>query len=306
MKNKKKAWQHLHNLKLSEQQQQRLFYQITKTTTAKKHFTKNSWKILSLSLLFLAVLSILLLSFVHEPIHPPTTVDATKTIDRVYVKKNSHKDTFIAKASCLYVPQQCYTNHKTLVQLEKDLANASPVSISPSPSSANYYDVFIRYDNGTEEKWKVLNNNTFWNIETEQAVQLDGLFYSLWYYDDEKSSIKILMGNIFIFLASFLLWIAKKRMPNTERRFFAATVEHAIANVIMLILFGGTLLFIYLLQHMVHAMIIYSLFMLYSIAQIYYRKKAGEPQAYLIVYVLIQLCLAIGFTYLYVGISTPF
>ena len=58
-------------------------------------------------------------------------------------------------------------------------------------------------------------------------------------------------------------------MPHIERRFVAATVEHAIANAIMLVLFAGILFAIYLLMHSIHATIIYGLFTLYSIMQIY-------------------------------------
>lgn len=95
-------------------------------------------------------------------------------------------------------------------------------------------------------------------------------------------------------------------MPYTERRFFAATVEHAIANAIMLVLFGGISFGIYLVHHTIHATIIYGLFSLYSFMQIYYRKKAGEPQGYLIASALVQLCIAIALTCLYLGLNVYF
>ena len=48
-------------------------------------------------------------------------------------------------------------------------------------------------------------------------------------------------------------------MPYTERRFFVMTVEHAIANAIMLVLFGGISFGIYLVHHTIHTTIIYGL-----------------------------------------------
>jgi len=92
----------------------------------------------------------------------------------------------------------------------------------------------ILYNDHTQEKWKVLNNKIFFNVETQQAFLIEESIDSLRYFYDEKRSTKLILGNIFILLMHFILWIAKKRMPYTERRFFAATVEHAIANAIML------------------------------------------------------------------------
>lgn len=74
----------------------------------------------------------------------------------------------------------------------------------------------------------------------------------------------------------------------------------------MLVLFAGILFAIYLLMHSIHATIIYSLFTLYSIMQIYYRKKAGEPRGYLIASAMVQLCIAIAFTWLYLAFNAHF
>lgn len=307
MKNDKKTWQHLDDLMLSDQQQKKLLRNMTEPSVINKQKTKNRWKIPSVSLLFIVVLSILLLSFVQSPTNSPTTMDSSKAIQRIYLKENMNKETFIAQDSCLYVPQQCYAHAKAITQLQQNWDNASPVTISASQwKSGTIYDILILYNDRTQEKWKVLNNKIFFNVETQQAFLIEESFDSLRYFYDEKRSTKLIIGNIFILLMHFILWIAKKRMPYTERRFFAATVEHAIANAIMLVLFGGISFGIYLVHHTIHAVIIYGLFSLYSFMQIYYRKKAGEPQGYLIASALVQLCLAIAFTCLYLGLNVYF
>ncbi len=307
MKNDKKTWQHLDDLMLSDQQQKKLLRNMTEPSVINKQKTKNKWKIPSVSLLFIVVLSILLLSFVQSPTNSPTTMDSSKAIQRIYLKENMNKETFIAQDSCLYVPQQCYAHAKAITQLQQNWDNASPVTISASQwKSGTIYDILILYNDRTQEKWKVLNNKIFFNVETQQAFLIEESFDSLRYFYDEKRSTKLIIGNIFILLMHFILWIAKKRMPYTERRFFAATVEHAIANAIMLVLFGGISFGIYLVHHTIHAVIIYGLFSLYSFMQIYYRKKAGEPQGYLIASALVQLCLAIAFTCLYLGLNVYF
>ncbi|WCH47138.1 hypothetical protein [Lysinibacillus sp. OF-1] len=307
MKNDKKTWQHLDDLMLSDQQQKKLLRNMTEPSVINKQKTKNRWKIPSVSLLFIVVLSILLLSFVQSPTNSPTTMDSSKAIQRIYLKENMNKETFIAQDSCLYVPQQCYAHAKAITQLQQNWDNASPVTISTSQwKSGTIYDILILYNDRTQEKWKVLNNKIFFNVETQQAFLIEESFDSLRYFYDEKRSTKLIIGNIFILLMHFILWIAKKRMPYTERRFFAATVEHAIANAIMLVLFGGISFGIYLVHHTIHAVIIYGLFSLYSFMQIYYRKKAGEPQGYLIASALVQLCLAIAFTCLYLGLNVYF
>lgn len=280
---------------------------MTEPSVINKQKTKNRWKIPSVSLLFIVVLSILLLSFVQSPTNSPTTMDSSKAIQRIYLKENMNKETFIAQDSCLYVPQQCYAHAKAITQLQQNWDNASPVTISASQwKSGTIYDILILYNDRTQEKWKVLNNKIFFNVETQQAFLIEESFDSLRYFYDEKRSTKLIIGNIFILLMHFILWIAKKRMPYTERRFFAATVEHAIANAIMLVLFGGISFVIYFVHHTIHAVIIYGLFSLYSFMQIYYRKKAGEPQGYLIASALVQLCLAIAFTCLYLGLNVYF
>lgn len=307
MKNDKKTWQHLDDLMLSDQQQKKLLRNMTEPSVINKQKTKNRWKIPSVSLLFIVVLSILLLSFVQSPTNSPTTMDSSKAIQRIYLKENMNKETFIAQDSCLYVPQQCYAHAKAITQLQQNWDNASPVTISASQwKSGTIYDILILYNDRTQEKWKVLNNKIFFNVETQQAFLIEESIDSLRYFYDEKRSTKLIIGNIFILLMHFILWIAKKRMPYTERRFFAATVEHAIANAIMLVLFGGISFGIYLVHHTIHAVIIYGLFSLYSFMQIYYRKKAGEPQGYLIASALVQLCIAIAFTCLYLGLNVYF
>ncbi len=307
MKNDKKTWQHLDDLMLSDQQQKKLLRNMTEPSVINKQKTKNRWKIPSVSLLFIVVLSILLLSFVQSPTNSPTTMDSSKAIQRIYLKENMNKETFIAQDSCLYVPQQCYAHAKAITQLQQNWDNASPVTISASQwKSGTIYDILILYNDRTQEKWKVLNNKIFFNVETQQAFLIEESFDSLRYFYDEKRSTKLIIGNIFILLMHFILWIAKKRMPYTERRFFAATVEHAIANAIMLVLFGGISFVIYFVHHTIHAVIIYGLFSLYSFMQIYYRKKAGEPQGYLIASALVQLCIAIAFTCLYLGLNVYF
>lgn len=233
----------------------------------------------AVSLLFITVLSILILSFIQKPVSSPLTTDTNKTIAKVYVHTNENKETFIAKASCLYVPQQCYINKQFLFQLQKQMEDAPTVSVTAQQWEANGYfkpqDLLVVYSDGTQEKWKILNNDTFFNVQTELAIQPEKAFDSLkFYYYDDKRSIKIILGNIFILLTRFTLWLAKKKNASYRTTlFFAATVEHAIANAIMLVLFAGILFAIYLLMHSIHATIIYSLFTLYSIMQIYYRKK---------------------------------
>ncbi len=305
MKNNEESWQHLRDLKLTKQQQEKILYNITTPTTIEKTPIRKSWKLPAVSLLFITVLSILLLSFIQGPANSLLTTDTNKTIAKVYVHSNENKETFIAKASCLYVPQECYTNKQLLTQLQEQMEHAPSVSVTAHQLEAEGYftsqDVLIVYSDGTQEKWKVLNNDTFFNVVTEQAIQPDNAFSSLEYYYDDKRSIKIIIGNIFVLLTHFTLWLAKKRMPHIERRFVAATVEHAIANAIMLVLFAVILFAIYLLIHSIHAAIIYGLFTLYSIMQIYYRKKAGEPRGYLVASALVQLCIAITFTFLYLA-----
>ena len=307
MKHDKKTWQHLDDLMLSDQQEKKLLRNMTEPLVINKQTRKNKWKIPSVSLLFIVVLALLVLSFVQRPTNSPMTTDSSKAIQRIYLKENINKETFIAKDSCLYVPQQCYAHSKAIIQLQKNLDNASPVTISASQwKNGTIYDILILYNDRTQEKWKVLNNKIFFNVETKQAFLIEESIDSLRYFYDEKRSTKLIMGNIFILLTHFILWIAKKRMPYTERRFFAATVEHAIANAIMLVLFGGISFGIYLVNHTIHATIIYGLFSLYSFMQIYYRKKAGEPQGYLIASALVQLCIAIAFTCLYLGLNVYF
>ncbi|TQR31613.1 hypothetical protein C7Y47_13385 [Lysinibacillus sphaericus] len=305
MKNNEESWQHLRDLKLTKQQQEKILHNITTPTTIEKRPIKKPWKIPAVSLLFITVLGILILSFIQGPAISPLTTDTNKTIAEVYVHSNENKETFIAKASCLYVPQQCYTNKQFLTQLQEKMEHASSVSVTEPQWVANGYftphDVLIIYSDGTQEKWKVLNNDTFFNVVTEQAIQFDNASDSLEYYYDDKRSIKFLIGNIFILLTHFTLWLAKKRMPHIKRRFVAATVEHAIANAIMLVLFVGILFAIYLLMHSIHATIIYGLFTLYSIMQIYYRKKAGEPRGYLVASAVVQLCIALAFSFLYLA-----
>lgn len=310
MKNNEESWQHLRDLKLTKQQQEKILHNITTPTTIEKKPIKKSWKMPAVSLLFIAVLAILILSFIQGPTNPPLTTDTNKTIAVVYVNTNENKETFITKASCLYVPQQCYTNKQLLSQLQEQMEHAPSISVTAQQWEDNGYftpqDVLIVYSDGTQEKWKVLNNDTLFNVQTEQAIKLDNTFYSLEYYYDDKRSNKLIIGNVFILLTHFILWLAKKRMPHIERRFFAATVEHAIANAIMLVLFAGILLAIYLLMHSLHTTIIYSLFTLYSIMQIYYRKKAGEPRGYLVASAFVQLCVAIAFTSLYLAFNVHF
>lgn len=307
MKNDKKTWQHLDDLTLSNQQEKKILRNMTEPSVINKQQSKNKWKIPSVTLLFIVVLSLLILSFVQRPIDSPTTMDSSKAIQRVYLKENLNKETFIAKDSCLYVPQQCYAHTKAITQLQQNWDNASPITISASQwKSGTSYDILILYNDRTQEKWKVLNNKIFFNVETQQAFLIEESIDSLRYFYDEKRSTKLILGNFFILLMHFILWIAKKRMPYTERRFFAATVEHAIANAIMLVLFGGISFGIYLVHHTIHATIIYGLFSLYSFMQIYYRKKAGEPQGYLIASALVQLCIGIAFTCLYLGLNVYF
>lgn len=307
MKHDKKTWQHLDGLMLSDQQEKKLLRNMTEPLVINKQTRKNKWKIPSVSLLFIVVLALLVLSFVQRPTNSPMTTDSSKAIQRIYLKENINKETFIAKDSCLYVPQQCYAHSKAIIQLQKNLDNASPVTISASQwKNGTIYDILILYNDRTQEKWKVLNNKIFFNVETKQAFLIEESIDSLRYFYDEKRSTTLIMGNIFILLTHFILWIAKKRMPYTERRFFAATVEHAIANAIMLVLFGGISFGIYLVHHTIHATIIYGLFSLYSFMQIYYRKKAGEPQGYLIASALVQLCIAIAFTCLYLRLNVYF
>lgn len=307
MKNDKKTWQHLDDLMLSDQQEKKILRNMIEPSVINKQLSKSKWKIPSVTLLFIVVLSLLILTYVQRPTDSSTTMDSSKAIQRVYLKENLNKNTFIAKDSCLYVPQQCYAHSKAITQLQQNWDNASPITISASQwKSGTIYDILILYNDRTQEKWKVLNNKIFFNVETQQAFLIEESIDSLRYFYDEKRSTKLILGNIFILLMHFILWIAKKRMPYTERRFFAATVEHAIANAIMLVLFGGISFGIYLVHHTIHATIIYGLFSLYSFMQIYYRKKAGEPKGYLIASALVQLCIAIAFTCLYLGLNVYF
>ena len=184
---------------------------MTEPSVISKQTTKNRWKIPSVSVLFIVVLSILLLSFVQSSTNSPTTMDSSKAIQRIYLKENMNKETFIAQDSCLYVPQQCYAHSKAITQLQQNWDNASPVTISASQwKSGTIYDILVLYNDRTQEKWKVLNNKIFFNVETKQAFLIEESFDSLRYFYDEKRSTKLIIGNSFILLMHFILWIAKK------------------------------------------------------------------------------------------------
>lgn len=310
MKSNEESWQHLRDLKLTKQQQEKILHNITTPTTIEKRPIKRSWKMPTVSLLFITVLSILILSFIQGPANSPLTTDTNKTIAKIYVHSNENKETFIAKDSCLYVPQHCYTNKQLLTQLQEQMEHAPTVSITAQQREAHGYfkphDLLVVYSDGIQEKWKVLNNDTLFNVQTKRAIQFDRHFDMIINSHDYQRPYKLIVSKLFLFVSFLILWLAKKRMPHTERRFFAATVEHAIANAIMLVLCAGILFAIYLLMHSIHATIIYSLFTLYSIMQIYYRKKAGEPRGYLIVSAVVQLCIAIALTWLYLGFNAHF
>lgn len=310
MKSYEKSWQHLRDLKLTKQQQEKMLHHITTPNRIEKRPTKRAWQIPAVSLLFITVLSILMLTFIQGSTNLPLTSDSNKSIAKVYVHTNENKNTFIAKASCFYVPQQCYTNKQLLTQLQEQMEHGTPVSVTAQQWEANGYftpqDVMIVYSDGTREKWKVLNNDTLFNVQTKRTIQFDRHFDMIINSHDYQRPYKLIVSKLFLFLSFLILWLAKKRMPHTERRFVAATVEHAIANAIMLVLFSGILFAIYLLMHSIHATIIYSLFTLYSIMQIYYRKKAGEPRGYLIASAVVQLCIAIALTLLYLAFNAHF
>lgn len=310
MKSYEKSWQHLRDLNLTKQQQEKILHHITTPNRIEKQPTKKAWQIPAVSLLFTTVLSILMLTFIQGTSNLPLTSDSSKTIAKVYVHTNENKKTFIAKASCFYVPQQCYANKQLLSQLEEHMEQAPTVSVTAQQWEANGYfkpqDLLIVYSDGSQEKWKVLNNDTLFNVQTKRAIQFDRHFDMIINSHDYQRPYKLIVSKLFLFVSFLILWLAKKRMPHTERRFFAATVEHAIANAIMLVLCAGILFAIYLLMHSIHATIIYSLFTFYSIMQIYYRKKAGEPRGYLIASAVVQLCIATTFTWLYLGFNAHF
>lgn len=212
MKNDKKTWQHLDDLTLSNQQEKKILRNITEPSVINKQLSKNKWNIPSVTLLFIVVLSLLILTFVQRPTDSPMTMDSSKAIQRVYLKENLNKETFIAKDSCLYVPQQCYAHSKAITQLQQNWDNASPITISASQwKSGTIYDILILYNDRTQEKWKVLNNKIFFNVETQQAFLIEESIDSLRYFYDEKRSTKLILGNIFILLMHFILWIAKKK-----------------------------------------------------------------------------------------------
>ncbi len=310
MKKYEESWQHLRKLNLSKQQQDKMLQHITAPTAIEFQPPKKSWKFSAVSMLFLAVLTVLILSILQEPTTPPLTTDTKKTITQVYARTNEDKETFIAKESCLNVPQQCFTNKQYLTNLQLQMEQAPTVTVSTEQWKASDYfsheDVLIIYTDGTTQKWKVFSNDIFLNVQTQQAIQLERGFDALAYYYDHLRSRKLVIANIFLLLSHLSLWIAKKRMPHTERRFFAATVAHAIANAIMLLLFSSILFSIYLMNNTVHASIIFCLFALYSAMQIYYRKKAGEPRGYLIASAIVQLCFGLGFTFIYLTLNVHF
>ncbi|QDQ00121.1 hypothetical protein FOH38_06050 [Lysinibacillus fusiformis] len=307
MKKYEESWQHLRKLNPSQQQQEKMLKHIKAPPAIKLQLTKESWKFPAVSVLFLVVLSVLILSILQGPAAPPLSTDTEKTIAKVYTRTNEDKETFIAKESCLNVPQQCFTNKQYLTMLQLQMEQAPNVTVSTEQwKASNYFsheDVLIIFTDGTTQKWKVFSNDIFLNVQTQRAVQLERGFDSIAYYYDHFRSRKLVIANIFVLLSQLTLWIAKKRMPHTERRFFAATVEHAIANAVMLILFSSILFGIYLMNNVVHASIIFSLFTLYSAMQIYYRKKAGEPRGYLIASAIVQLCIGLGFTFLYISFN---
>ncbi len=221
----KKTWRHLRDLKLTKQQQDKILHNIITPTTIEKRAIKKAWKMPAVSLLFITVLSILILSFIQKPVSSPLTTDTNKTIAKVYVHTNENKETFIAKASCLYVPQQCYINKQFLFQLQKQMEDAPTVSVTAQQWEANGYfkpqDLLVVYSDGTQEKWKILNNDTFFNVQTELAIQPEKAFDSLkFYYYDDKRSIKIILGNIFILLTRFTLWLAKKKNASYRTTLF--------------------------------------------------------------------------------------
>ena len=310
MKSYEKSWQHLRDLKLTKQQQEKILHHITTPTIIEKRPTKKAWQIPVVSLLFITILSILILSFIQRPTDLPLTADTNKTIAKVYVHTNENKETFIAQASCLYVPQQCFTNKQKLAQLQQQIKHAPLVSVTDeywqTVDNFSKQDVLIVHTDGTQQQWKVLKYGTLLNIQTQQVIKLEKSFDLLVNSYDYQHPYKLILTYVFILLSQLTFWIAKKRMPFIERRFFAATVEHAIANAIMLVLCAGILFAIYLLKHSIHATIIYSLFTLYSIMQIYYRKKAGEPPGYLLASAIIQLCFALTFTCMYITWNVHF
>ena len=313
MKKYEEAWEQLKGLTPSKQLQQKMLQNISTRTSAKQSNTQKTKRKSAtvVTILFIVVLSVLILSILQTPTTTLYTADTTKKITKIYAHNNEDKDTFIAKASCFYVPQQCYLNKQHLVLLQAKIEQSPIVTVSADQWQASGYfiprDILLIYSDGTSQQWKAIQNDVLFNLQTQQAIQLDMPFDALANYNNYSLQSKLfIIANIFVLLSHLTLWLAKKRMPHIERRFFAATVEHAIANAIMLALFLGISLGIYLLKNNVHATSILGMFTIYSTMQIYYRKKAGEPRGYLIASSIVQLFIALSFTLLYVYFNVHF
>ncbi|GLC89888.1 hypothetical protein [Lysinibacillus piscis] len=285
---KEKTWQHLRELAPTKQQQNNMLREIRLSKKA------TSWKISAVSLLFIAVLTILALSFLQTPLDIATTTDEAKEIAKIYVRDNDKQDRFLAKASCLYVvAQKCYKNQDVLLQFQQAMATAK----SPPPMSLVLkQDVLIVYTDGTQEQWKVAGRYMT-NIHTQQVIQLEQPVSSLLFVF--RDQMQLLLGYGFLFLSHFILWITKHKVPHIKRRAFAANVEHMIANGVMLLLFAILLATVYFLTATLHAFWIYGAFIIYSTMQVYYRKKAGEPRIYILACALNQLCIGLAFTILF-------
>lgn len=296
MKKYEEAWQHLQELAPTKVQQQKILKHITTPQTKQRL----QWKIPIISTSFLAVLALLMLSIIQSQTPPISNTQASSTIQAIYTLPNDEIDTFKTKSSCMYFLQSCFFDEQQLASFQNQLKQANTINlIDKKQQPKAIQDVLIIYADGSQEQWKELSYDTFYNMSTKQSVQLNESFHLIVYpdYSDSRNKFSI-AGQFCIILAHLSIWFVQKRMPHIQRRFFAATVRHAIANAIALVCIALIFTSIIFITGSIHLMIVYSLFTLYSIMQIYYRKKAGEPPLFLVASAIVQLMFAISMSLL--------
>ncbi|RUL53987.1 hypothetical protein [Lysinibacillus antri] len=302
MNNKKSIWDELNDLPRNPNNEKQSWQKIEKKMKKPKSGVKVLSGFVTVAIVMLVFALLNSTQFTEKPLQG-TVINPT--LQAIFFINDTEYDEFKAKNSNYYTYIHKNDDQEQLGKLETYLEKMIKVDV-PKPSAIYqngiYSDVILKYDDGSEGKYKILQNKIgylynvdekqWYFIETKDDMELATLDHILWQVlDDNQISSWVSIVILANAIISFVLERYLKRKYDLEKIVYGG--ENKIAKAIIygcITLYGVFLISTILLQFIIHLYWILLVFIVTIAISFYIEKKYAQNNAAL--YLLI--CSSIG------------
>lgn len=289
MNNKKTIWNELNELPRSEYHEKNSFQQIEKKM--KKSNKQKSLVAVFTTVVALFILTVLIIGIGQNETLPLETAQENGSLQAIYLVRDTEFDETKVKPSSLYSNVLSIQDPYVLENFVKYMNLKVPTKFDESIHKIDdpiIIELLFKYDNGKMEHFKMLDEETFYDMETKQ-----------WYFIDTEIAMnedidRYVIYNSFVYSTStwhsflFLALVIIRAICDSiiKRIYGLKKIKYIENNVVAKYIYYGLLasmvIFIFLIaryQLVIHIFGILLIFIIIGLFCIFFEKKYGSSKA---------------------------